>query len=140
MCEYYNENGELRNSEETIYKKNQESKVTRKQNVDGKIVLESITEYTRKKGFTTETSNYYDENGSVTGKNVEKYKIDKAGNRIYSWKKFYSMGKLISSYTYKYKMYKKGAAKGCINEEIEIQDGKEVKKSEYKIKVVKSKL
>ncbi|MCR5703565.1 MAG: hypothetical protein K6G85_02990 [Eubacterium sp.] len=139
----YDENGKLINSELTTYKNGKELKTVRKDYANGKAETTEETTYSYKKGFTIETSldyTYYgvdSEGNKPVYKTVEKYKVDKAGNRILSWKKTYSDDRIIDEYSYKYKKYTKGAAKGCVKEEIQSCNGKAQEKIVYTIKVIK---
>ena len=113
----------------------------------GKPVKEVVTIYS-KDGNMTITTSYSYSGACVTEKVVTKskdynasyeakYKEDKAGNKIYSWCKYYDEnGKLTSKSTYKYEKYASGDAKGCIKKLIEIVDGKEKSKTLYTVKKI----
>ena len=120
-------NGKQKKSESTGY------------NEDGKVNYKYTTTYSYKGKTVTSTSIY--KSGSNTNKSVAKYKSDKSGRPIYSWRKEYdSDGKLVSSYTYKYTKFKKGAAKGCVKEQIEYRNGEKYSKSVFTLKQFKVKV
>lgn len=136
----YDESGKITLNIEGTYKKGKLVKRVEKNYTEGKVESTAEYSYSYKGKTTTETYQYNYNNGTDTDKHVSKYKEDKVGHRITSWTKYYNNGKLSSTYTYKYKKYTSGAAKGCVKQEIELHDGVEYKKTEYNVKVLKYKV
>ena len=131
--------GKLTSKWVTNYKKGKTTKSVDTSYDNGKVIGKSTSTYTYSKGWTTETRVY--KSDSYSYKNVSKYKTDKAGTSIYSWRKEYdSSGKLTANYTYKNTKYTKGAAKGCVKQQIASLDGKEYEKTTYTVKQFKRKV
>ena len=105
---------------------------------DGKESNRYTSTFSYSGKWITETNLY--KSGNDQNKHVMKYRVDKTGIHIRDWTRSYGDdGKLISESTFKYKFYTKGAAKGCVKQEIEYYDGEETSKTDYTVKVIKQK-
>ena len=101
---------------------------------DGDFNTSYVDTYSYKGKYVTltqETKSVYDDDVIKT---VDKYKVDKAGNNIYSWSKEYINNELKDDITYKNELYTSGKVKGCLKKKTVYRNGKLERQSTYKIK------